>query len=596
MKARLTPARVLDALRDPHYRTGYALVANTIATTAVGFFYWVAAAHLYDRQSLGRCSALVSALITILPRFLPQAGRSAGRLIAYGYGASSVAALAAGAGFVTILPRLSPQWQFLRTSPSRLKETVVRILASASAGDPDSRGTMPPHAGRARLSRSSRRAVAADFDWQVPALIFQIGADPVFSGPLGVVRTLGRVGVPVHAITESGVSPVGSSRYCVQRFVWRATARDDPGQLAADLCDVGRQIGRRSVIIPVDDESAVLVAEYAAELSEHFLFSRVRSGLSRQLASKSCLDALCREHAVPTPPTIVPASAAEAAAFAAEATFPIVVKNAMVWDRGKRNAVGVSPGASSSGTRVLHRPGDLLNLLPPDGQEPSLIIQEHIPAEQSEDWFVHLYCDANSDCTLLFTGLKVRSWPPTAGSTACGYSISNPSLAEMSERFCKEIGYTGIADLDWRLDLRDGQYKLVDFNPRVGNQFRLFETEAGIDVVRALHLDLTGRDVPRGPQVGQRRIVVEHIDIPARIAYRRLGQRATSAQPASTMKRRGTTSTEFAWLAVDDPLPAIAVLTRVKSLVKVVRRARLFPPLPRATQRKQLSAPVTGGS
>jgi O-antigen/teichoic acid export membrane protein/tetratricopeptide (TPR) repeat protein len=128
-KARLTPARVLDALRDPHYRTGYALVANTVGTTAVGFFYWVVAAHLYDRQALGRCSALVSALIvvsalaqldlpTILPRFLPQAGRSAGRFIAYGYGASSVAALAVGVGFVTILPRLSPQWQFLRTSPS----------------------------------------------------------------------------------------------------------------------------------------------------------------------------------------------------------------------------------------------------------------------------------------------------------------------------------------------------------------------------------------------------------------------------------------------------------------------------------------------
>ena len=139
MKARLTPARVLDALRDPHYRTGYALVANTVGTTAVGFFYWVVAAHLYDRQALGRCSALVSALIvmsslaqldgpTILPRFLPQAGRSAGRFIAYGYGASSVAALVLGVGFVTILPRLSPQWQFLRASPSLAVVFVVALV------------------------------------------------------------------------------------------------------------------------------------------------------------------------------------------------------------------------------------------------------------------------------------------------------------------------------------------------------------------------------------------------------------------------------------------------------------------------------------
>jgi predicted ATP-grasp superfamily ATP-dependent carboligase len=416
----------------------------------------------------------------------------------------------------------------------------------------------------------------------VPALIFKIGQYPVYSGSLGAVRTLGRVGVPVYAITEPGVTPVGASRYCAGRFVWQATARDDPAQLAADLRDVGGLIGRPSVIIPVDDESAVLVAEYAAELSDYFLFRQMRPGLPRQLTSKSGLYELCQEYGVPTPSTLVPASAAEVAAFAATATFPVVVKNARVWDRGRRNAVGATVGASSSGTRVLYRPDDLLRLVFPDDQEPGFIIQEYIPAEQSEDWFAHLYCGADSDSTLLFTGLKVRSWPPTAGGTACGYAMSNPALAEMSKRVCQLIGYTGIADLDWRLDLRDGQYKLVDFNPRMGNQFRLFETEVGIDVVRALHLDLTGRDVPRGPQVGQRQIVVEHIDIPARIAYRRLGPRATSARPASLMKHQKATSTEFAWLAADDPLPVFAMMSRVLSLVKIVRRARLFPPLPRA--------------
>ena len=169
LKARVTPARVLGALRDPHYRTGYALVANTVGTTAVGFFYWVVAAHLYDRQALGRCSALVSALIvvsslaqldlpTILPRFLPQAGRSTGRFIAYGYGASSVAALAVGVGFVTILPRLSPQWQFLRTSPSL---AVLFIAALVIWGDSPSRTPL----SRPCTVRSSCRSRIRSTGW-----------------------------------------------------------------------------------------------------------------------------------------------------------------------------------------------------------------------------------------------------------------------------------------------------------------------------------------------------------------------------------------------------------------------------------------------
>ena len=116
--------KALDAVRDPLYGSGYALVANTAGTAVLGFAYWAIAAHLYDRQAVGRSAALVSALIflssfaqlnlaNILPRFLPRAGQSARRLIIYSYGASSLTSLAVGVAFVMILPRLSSQWQFL---------------------------------------------------------------------------------------------------------------------------------------------------------------------------------------------------------------------------------------------------------------------------------------------------------------------------------------------------------------------------------------------------------------------------------------------------------------------------------------------------
>lgn len=125
-----TPSRgrwAFAALRDPLYRSSYALLANAAATTAVGIVYWAVAAHFYDRQALGRSAALVSALILVssftqlnlantLPRFIPRAGRSAGKLIAYSYGASSCAALIGGLAFVMLLPRLSPQWQFVDDS------------------------------------------------------------------------------------------------------------------------------------------------------------------------------------------------------------------------------------------------------------------------------------------------------------------------------------------------------------------------------------------------------------------------------------------------------------------------------------------------
>jgi predicted ATP-grasp superfamily ATP-dependent carboligase len=198
-----------------------------------------------------------------------------------------------------------------------------------------------------------------------------------------------------------------------------------------------------------------------------------------------------------------------------------------------------------------------------------MIVQEYIPRDQAQDWIVHLYCDANSDCVVLFTGVKLRSWPPHNGPTASAYTMANPELGRLAERFCKEIGFRGIADLDWRLDLRDGKYKLVDFNPRVGNQFRLFETEQGIDVVRALYLDLTGRAVPAGTARTGRRLVVEHIDVVARPAYR--GGNGYPAAPPPPPP----VSTEFAWLSKDDFLPFLAIWPRlVKPLGAALRERR----------------------
>lgn len=270
---------------------------------------------------------------------------------------------------------------------------------------------------------------------------------------------------------------------------------------------------------------------------------------------------------------MVPKSWDEVVAFAAAATFPVVVKNAEVWDR--RNLVGSSVGASSSGTRVRGEPGELLALVGSGSEAPGLIMQEYIPAEHAEDWIVHLYSDANANCQVLFTGLKLRSWPPAAGVTACGISVANPALAALAERFCAEVGYSGAASLDWRLDRRDGEYKLLDFNPRVGNSFRLFQNEAGIDVVRALHLDLTGRSVRPGAQLDGRRLVVEHIDIPARITRRQRQDQATrTAKPTPHAK---PALTEYAWLAPDDPMPLLAMLTHVISLVKIVRRGLRKP-------------------
>ncbi|MFJ9414833.1 ATP-grasp domain-containing protein [Streptomyces sp. NPDC101227] len=406
------------------------------------------------------------------------------------------------------------------------------------------------------MARSGGRLAV---DRGVPGLTVKIGGYPLHHGGVGAIRSLGRLGVPMYAATEDRWTPAAASRYLTGRCVWPTTGREDPDRLVAGLLRIGHRIGRPAVLIPTDEEAAVLIAERAGVLAESFLFPRVAADLPRRLASKQGLHELCTEHGVPSPAAVFPRSYADIEAYARRARFPVVAKNREAFVRRRRPAV--------SGTTRIAGPAQLLDLARGWGARPGVILQEYLPREAAEDWIVHAYAEADGAPPALFTGVKVRSWPPHAGRTACAYVVDNPELADLAGTFIRRIGFTGIADLDWRFDRRDGRYNLLDFNPRIGAQFRLFENTAGVDVVRAQHLHLTGRPVPGGAQRAGRRFVVENIDLPARLAYRgsRAGRRATG--------------TELAWFAGDDPLPFFTMLARcagpgARHLVRLRRDAR----------------------
>jgi predicted ATP-grasp superfamily ATP-dependent carboligase len=192
-----------------------------------------------------------------------------------------------------------------------------------------------------------------------------------------------------------------------------------------------------------------------------------------------------------------------------------------------------------------------------------MIFQEYVPGE---DWIFHGYRNAETDCFVGFTGRKLRSYPPFAGPTTLGVSIQNEQLSRQTEAMLRVIGYSGVIDIDYRRDERDGRYKLLDFNPRVGANFRMFENHEGIDVVRALHLDLTGRGIRRSPMIEGRTFLVEPHDLIASLAYLRQGRFTIRTWRKSLTGRR-----ELAWWSWDDPLPFLAMGTRL--LLRVAGRA-----------------------
>jgi len=164
------------------------------------------------------------------------------------------------------------------------------------------------------------------------------------------------------------------------------------------------------------------------------------------------------------------------------------------------------------------------------------------------------YFDERSECRVAFTGKKIRQSPPYTGATTLGVCADNPAVQDSTTRLMKAVGYRGILDIGYRFDHRDGQYKLLDVNPRIGGTFRLFVGHDGTDVLRAMYLDLTGQEVPSTSALEGRRWIVEPLDVMSSLVYRRRGDITLRSWVRSLRGVR-----EAAWFAADDPLPFLAL-------------------------------------
>jgi predicted ATP-grasp superfamily ATP-dependent carboligase len=408
----------------------------------------------------------------------------------------------------------------------------------------------------------------------VPALVLRLDRNPFHHGTLGAVRSLGRAGVEVHAVVESARSPVTRSRY-----LHRAHVRP-PGDLGPEafvelLLAVSERIGRRAVLIAMDDLCALGVAAHAPRLASRFVFPEQAADATAALADKEELVRLCARAGIAHPETIVPGSAAEAAAAVRRLGLPLVAKWSRPWL--------LDPRTGLRSTSLVTSHAEAQRLFRCSGVAGSrLLLQRHLPDGPHSDWFFHGYFSRGSVCLLGGTGRKELAWPPRAGLTAKGRWQHNDEVRGAALQLVAQSGYRGVLDLDFRRDPAGGAYRLLDVNPRPGAQFRLFTDEGGLDVVRSLYLDLTGRPVPQAPGRPGRVFVAENYALLSVLA----GPRRPRQAPAVTARR----GVETAWFARDDilPFPAMAAAWLRRGLVKGTDRVR---PLPRRRPAPPPAAP-----
>jgi D-aspartate ligase len=348
---------------------------------------------------------------------------------------------------------------------------------------------------------------------RIPVIVLR-GVESASHGALGILRSLGRLGVPVYVVAPHAQTAAFFSRYCRGRYVCDVANKEESIRL---LLDISRTIGRRSILIPTDDNALLFCADHEQIFRKEFLFPDMCPRLIRGLSSKKGMYHLAREHGVPTPEAVFPRSRQDVLDFISRAKFPVILK--AIFGSELKKVTGQKMFIIRSESELLQRYDSVEDL-----RNPNLMIQEYIPGGDDSVWMFNGYFNGESRCLASFTGRKIRQYPVAQGSTSLGMCVDNQRVREITVEFMRKVAYKGILDIGYRYDARDNTYKLLDVNPRVGSSFRLFTAANGLDVVRAMYLDLTGQSVDPASAREGRKWLVEDQDVVSSLQYFRQGQ------------------------------------------------------------------------
>lgn len=387
-----------------------------------------------------------------------------------------------------------------------------------------------------------------EVDTSIPILVLRRSVGAFQHCALAIARSAGRLGIPVFSVRHNRREPATSSRYLRDGLALSPELPDLEWVQA--LLELRSELGR-AMLLPIDDLAAVLVGDHQEALADSFLLPAAPAGVQRRLASKRELLRLCEELGLPAPDSSFPVNETELVEQAEARGYPVVLKRAEPW-LAPRDPTAPSVTIVRSRDVLLREYGRMESDV-----APQVMLQEYIPGDSDSIWMFNGYVGAAGDCQCAFTGRKLRQRGPRTGPTTLGVCAANPEVTELAQRLLRELGYRGIVDMGFRYDARDGSYRLLDVNPRLGSTFRLFAADNGIDVVRAMHLDLTGRPVPASVTASGRKWLDERSDA---ATSARLAQEGTLGLRGYLRSLRGVRET--AWWASDDPLPFLLMGVR----------------------------------
>jgi predicted ATP-grasp superfamily ATP-dependent carboligase len=312
--------------------------------------------------------------------------------------------------------------------------------------------------------------------------------------PLGVLRVLTARGIPSYVVDETSDIIVRSRWYRPAERKLLETS--DSGQLDAYLQSL--QLSR-AVLIPCTDNWTLAVAGLPSQTRERFPASVAPREAVEQFVRKDRFRALVDRLGIPHPRTLVIRGPADLDLATDDDLANGFLKptDSKRYDRlfGSKGAFVHSRDDAARAVEQATAVGI------------TFMLQEWIPGNSSKTILIDGFVDRFGTISAMVARRRIRMDPPRIANTASDVTIPLDEVGAVLPRLramLADVQYRGVFNVEFKLDERDGEFKIIELNPR---PFWLVAhiASAGADLPWMSYLDAQELPVPAPPpyQVGR---------------------------------------------------------------------------------------------
>jgi len=359
---------------------------------------------------------------------------------------------------------------------------------------------------------------------------------------IAIARSLGRRGIPVWLLANHPIPTY--SRYVKRSIPW--TGADHP-EGALSIINLAKQHGLQDwVLIAGGDQDMRLIAKNHKLLSQYFRVATPDWETIQWIYDKRLTYQRAAELGIDFPAGFQPNNLDEIEQL--DCRFPVILKPAFRKSMDEFTLAKAWKAENREQLVALYKRASALI-----GSD-IVIVQEWIPGNGEEQFSYAALCDHGTPIASL-VARRSRQHPIDFGrSSTFVETIETNEVEELATRFLKSVAYTGVVEVEFKHDWRDGQYKLLDVNGRFWTWNGLGPA-AGVDFPYLAWRQAMGETVT--PCRGRPGAAWMHTTRDIVAAYQEIMAGGLTVGEYVASFRRNMV---FANFALDDPLPAFAEL------------------------------------